>query len=1208
MKKFCLLLTVFSVLLTTTMAQTNRYWADFEKSALPATTGRVHDFATTFRLLSLDTEIFRSQLPRQGAPAVRMQLPLPEGGLADVWVKNDPVMAPGLAMQFPEMQTYRLWSADGGHISGRMGWTAEGFHATLRSPEGMVYIDPYLSTDSRYYTVYDVRTNLQAADWASFECGVTGEEVSSDDVYREEAAHDHSQGTARFGGPPVLQRKYRLAMACTGEFSQFHGGTVETALAAIVVIVNRLNEVFEAELAIRVELIASNASIIFLDAANDPYTNTTESMLSQNPGVLNNLIGFNNYDIGHVISTGPSVGQGVASLRGVCGFSKGAATSTRQSPQNDPFTINIVAHEMGHQFGANHTMSSCQNVNPGTAYEPGGGTTIMAYAGICPAGNNLQTNSDPYYHASSIESIIEHTRLGGGNTCAERIAVGNTEPTVEIPLEDGFYIPISTPFELTATADDLEDAAALTYCWEQFDKQEGVETLPGSPTGNVPIFRTFLPIAAPNRVFPRLSRIINNTSDVSEVLPTYSRNMTFRCTVRDNHPGAGGTAWDEVAFLATETAGPFLVTAPNTTGIVWRSGDYRQVSWNVANTDNELVNCRLVNIRLSVDGGLTYPYMLLQETPNNGSAFVTVPQVSSNQARIRVEAADNIFFDISNANFSIQPANQPGFTVSSDVVYQELCIPNSTTFNFETASVLDYAGQLTFSVVEQGLPANLIAGFDNAVVAAGGSTTLNVNLENVRFSGLLPIQIQVTAADLDTTYRTVWLRLYDTDFSDLQQLLPVQGEAGVVLTTAFSWSSSANALSYDFQLATDPLFGASSLVSLEEVTDTTYSPTLLFAPNQLHYWRVRPRNECGEGPWREPFVFHTVNAVCDTLTATDVPVAIPGTGPAPTRESQIFVPFSGTISDINLPRVDIRYVSVNKLEVTLISPAGTQVRIYDKHCGGTNRIFIGFDDQAPNAIGCPPDDGIVFRPTNPLSAFAGENTQGTWTLRVRATQSGGSPGAIQNWSMEFCASAQPQSPVLVTNDTLFVRPSQSNPVTRSLLLVEDADNSPAELQYRLVTPPAKGELYRAGNALAVGDRFSQLSIDAGNIVYAHAGGSAVNDRFSFVVEDGTGGFIPVQSFNIVIDPNAIVSTEDLSVDGLAGFSLFPNPAADWVKMQTAAPLSQDTPVRVVNVHGQILTTTLLRQGQQEWLLDLAAYPAGIYFVQLGSVSQRLVVR
>jgi hypothetical protein len=164
------------------------------------------------------------------------------------------------------------------------------------------------------------------------------------------------------------------------------------------------------------------------------------------------------------------------------------------------------------------------------------------------------------------------------------------------------------------------------------------------------------------------------------------------------------------------------------------------------------------------------------------------------------------------------------------------------------------------------------------------------------------------------------------------------------------------------------------------------------------------------------------------------------------------------------------------------------------------------------------------------------------------------------------------------------------------------------LQYRLVTPPAKGELYRAGNGLAVGDRFSQLSIDAGNIVYAHAGGSAVNDRFSFVVEDGTGGFIPVQSFNIVIDPNAIVSTEDLSVDGLAGFSLFPNPAADWVKMHTAAPLSQDTPVRVVNVHGQILTTTLLRQGQQEWLLDLAAYPAGIYFVQLGSVSQRLVVR
>lgn len=1208
MKTFFHLL-LFILCAVSLSAQQQNPWRDQEKSALPLfSSGRSHDFASTFRLMSLETSALQAQLPAPGAGARRMYLPLPQGGFADVWVKEDAVMAPGLAAQFPEIKTYRLWSATDDGISGRMGWTPQGFHATFRSPEGVTYIDPYWSESTRYYTVYDVKSNIDAELWAGFRCDVTGDPVSPEDLYPEIAAHQHDHATAARFGPPILQRKYRLAMACTGEFAQFHGGTTESALAAMVTIVNRLNEVFEVDLAIRVELIANNASIIFLNPQTDPYTNQTDDMLGQNPGVLNNTIGAGSFDIGHVISTGPASGQGVASIRGVCGANKGAATSTRNVPQGDPFTINILAHEMGHQLGANHTMSSCQNVNPGTAYEPGGGTTIMAYAGICPPGNNIQPNSDPYYHTASLQEIMAFTRNGGGDNCAEKTSFGNTEPEVTIPLENGFYIPISTPFQLTAEAVDMEDESALTYCWEQFNRQEGVETLPGMPTGNVPIFRTFNPTASPTRVFPRINRIISNTSDVSEVLPTYSRDLSFRCTVRDNHPSSGAAVWAQVDFFATSTAGPFRVQIPNTGNEVWKVGQYNEVRWDVANTDNALVNCQRVNIKLSVDGGFTYPYTLLTDAPNTGTAFVTVPDALTSQARVRVEAADNIFFDISNDNFDILPATEPGYTISYGPLFQELCLPNVAVIDFTTTSILDYDSLVTFDVYE-GLPAGSVATFTPATLVPGESTQLSLDFSNANYDGLLEVVVRAIAPGLDTAYRSIFLELFDTDFSQLSLVEPPQGQAGIVLSTDFEWTLAPNALTYDFELATSPAFGASVVDQDQGLTGNTYSPGILFQPNTLYFWRVRPNNECGPGEWLEPFVFHTVNAVCDTLTAEDVPVVIPGTGPLPTRQSQIFVPFSGTISDINLPQIDVRYAPVRNLEISLISPspANTRVKLFDENCGGTNRVFLGFDDDAPNTILCPPDDGIVFRPVNPLSAFANQPTQGIWTLEVKVVESGfGSPGSIQNWSMEFCAAASPLSPALIVSDTLFVRPADGNPITNDLLRVEDPDNTPFELQYTIVTPPAHGTLYFLNDPLTAGGQFRQTTIDAGNLLYVHDGSNTQFDRFTFVVQDGTGGFLPVEAFDIKIDEGATVDTDEPVVDEQQ-FWLFPNPAQEFVRLRAAAPLDEDQLVRVINVHGQLLASTTLRKGLNEWVLDTSTYPAGIYFVQLGTYAQRLVV-
>ncbi|MCB0639064.1 MAG: hypothetical protein KDC54_20685, partial [Lewinella sp.] len=592
-------------------------------------------------------------------------LPLPSGELVPVTIANDPILGPGLAARYPEIQTFRVLP-NRSVRGGRIGWTNHGLHATLRTADGVVYIDPYFNTRRDYYTVYYANDAGDQVE-TSFVCENEPQTFEVETLYQAGERQDIAALEAL--GAPVMLHRYRLAVAATGEFTSYHGGTVEDGLAAIATIVNRLNEVYEVDIAVRFELIDGLDDVIFTNALLDPYPGLSPGDLWEiNNSVLFDSIGPANFDIGHLFDTGPGAGGGIGFIGSACGPNRGQAVSGMANPQGDPYTINIVAHEMGHQMGGLHTMSSCQNVQPQTSYEPGSGSTIMAYTGICPPGNNLQVNSDAYYHTNSLQLIFGFMHNGNGAACANPQDFGNTRPDVIVPYEDGFYIPISTPFELTGEAIDTEDTE-LTYCWEEYDKEEDIQAPPGSPEGNSPIFRSRPPNPSPTRVFPRIETIVSNGSDNSEVLPTYTRTLTFRCTVRDNHPGAGGFSYDQVQFFSTASAGPFRVLIPNTSTIAWHVGDYQEVLWDVANTNNSLVNCHFVNIKLSTDGGYTYPYTLLENAPNTGTAFVTVPDAVTDEARIRVEAADNIFFDISNADFAIQPATAPGYTLDLNPLY-----------------------------------------------------------------------------------------------------------------------------------------------------------------------------------------------------------------------------------------------------------------------------------------------------------------------------------------------------------------------------------------------------------------------------------------------------------------------------------------------------------------------------------------------------------
>ncbi|HSP05745.1 MAG TPA: putative Ig domain-containing protein, partial [Acidobacteriota bacterium] len=338
---------------------------------------------------------------------------------------------------------------------------------------------------------------------------------------------------------------------------------------------------------------------------------------------------------------------------------KASAASTFSNPSGTTWIVDLVAHEMGHQLAAHHSFNGttgfCNgNRTASTAWEPGSGTTIMSYSGSCGA-ENVQNYSDPWYHVGSHDEIVSSIL---SDACDIETSTGNNPPTVNAGPD--YTIPQSTPFTLTASGSD-PDGDPLTFFWEEYNI--GTASPPNTDDGSRPIFRSFQPTTSPSRTFPQLSDILNNTTTLGESLPTTNRTLTFRVTARDNRTGGGGVADDSMTVTVSAASGPFQVTSPNT-GVTWNGGTSQSVTWNVAGTSGPPVSTASVNILLSTDGGNSFPITLLASTPNDGSENITVPVLSTTTARVKVEAVDNIYFDISDTNFTISTAGCGTITVS----------------------------------------------------------------------------------------------------------------------------------------------------------------------------------------------------------------------------------------------------------------------------------------------------------------------------------------------------------------------------------------------------------------------------------------------------------------------------------------------------------------------------------------------------------------
>ncbi len=644
-------------------AQTARVLTDVAESSIPIK-GERYTTAKRYRTLHLDKQSMQQFLmsaPEKGLNAGRnsntiFNMPMPDGSSTRFAIYETSVMEPELAAKFPEIKTYAGQGIDDPTATVWLDQTPLGFHAMVLSPKGTVFIDPYSKGSTEDYICYFKKDQIKKGTW---NCETAGSYNTDNfkSIIPKELYAQKSSGTQL--------RTYKLALACTGEYAAFQGGTVPLAMAAMVTTMNRVNGVYETEVAIRMNMVANNNLLIYLNAATDPYTNNNGStMLSQNNTNCNTVIGAANYNIGHVFSTG---GGGIAGLGVVCGGNKGFGVTGSGAPVGDGFDIDYVAHEIGHQFGGNHTFNSVLgacgggNRNASTAYESGSGITIMAYAGICST-DDLAPNSIAYFHTASFDEIVNFSTTGGGNACAATTPTGNAIP-VFTNTGTPKSIPISTPFVLTGSATDA-NGDALTYSWEEYDL--GPSGAWNVQSTSAPMFRPFAPTTSGSRTFPKISDIINNTTTVGELLPNQARTLKFRLTVRDNRAGGGGVIHPDTPLNITvvNSGGAFAVTAPNT-AVNWTGGTTQTITWNVSGTTGSGINTANVKISLSTDGGNTYPITLLSTTPNDGSENITVPNIATTLARVKVEAIGNIFFDISNVNFTITPVSFTSITTSA---------------------------------------------------------------------------------------------------------------------------------------------------------------------------------------------------------------------------------------------------------------------------------------------------------------------------------------------------------------------------------------------------------------------------------------------------------------------------------------------------------------------------------------------------------------
>ncbi|WP_339622746.1 immunoglobulin-like domain-containing protein [uncultured Winogradskyella sp.] len=671
-----LLLLIISMSTGLLFSQSKQFFKK-ETTSISSLSKANHKNLKDFLLFSVDANALKQQLlsaPDRSnfrSPSnVIISVPNYNGKLERFTIKEASTMHPDLQVRYPEIRSYIGQGIDNPSSVLRFSLSPAGLSAMILSNDGAsTFIEPTQS-GSNLHIVFNRKNRTNFND--DFECLVT-----------EELNRSIGSGFVAKNADDAVLRTYRLAVSATGEYTQYHGGTKAQALAAMNTTMTRVNGIYETDFNVTLQLIATTDAVIYTSTSSDPYGNTTSGYNSQLQNTLTSVIGEANYDIGHLFANLQNNGN-AGCIGCVCvNGQKGSGWTSHVVPEGDPFDVDYVAHEMGHQFGGNHTWTFGGNEGANAQMEPGSGSTIMGYAGITGP-TDVQSNSDPYFHARSIEQVTNYIKT---TSCQTNTNTGNSVPTVNAGLN--YTIPRGTAFVLEGSATDADSGDALSYCWEQYDENNAASTNPSVSATSGVAFRSFNPTSDSERYFPRLATVKTGvTAWQWEAVPNVARNLNFRLTVRDNQAGGGTNNSDDMRVTVNGTAGPFVLNTPNT-NVTWDAGTSQTVTWNVAGTTGNGVNAANVDIFLSTDGGDTYPIPLATTVSNDGSHTIVVPNNQGSQNRIMVRGSNNIFFDISNANFTIGApvvcsANVPTGLTASNIS------TNSATLNWDAVSGASY--------------------------------------------------------------------------------------------------------------------------------------------------------------------------------------------------------------------------------------------------------------------------------------------------------------------------------------------------------------------------------------------------------------------------------------------------------------------------------------------------------------------------------------
>lgn len=1185
MKKFLL----FAFVLFSINAFSQNYWHVVDENSIllgrNQERGVIPRSYTAYKLNIEELSVYLEKAPKQfnqKEQSIPVGIPMPDGEITIFDVVKSPVMMPGLAKKYPNIKSYKGISQEDPKVNIRFNLGANGFFASIYKKNHNIYIDPFASENKDYYISYYTSEYKIDISNVNLTCGLTQEQIESefnnDEVTPEELLSFRDETTC----DSVRQYNYRLALACTGEWGQRHGGTKEKALSDMVTSVNRINQIYENEFAIHLNLINNNDTLIQLDPDTDPYANPTSggALLGQNHDALYNLIGRNSFDIGHVFTNSCTDVGGIARLSSVCADFKAMGVTCHYSNDLNYIITNVTAHEMGHQFSALHTFNNCSGNESSTGFEPGGGTTIMAYCGLCGP-NNVEYPCLETFHAFTIDQVKEFSRVGGGSQCAEIISSDNTAPVVNLDYEDGFYIPLNTPFVLEGNAYDCE-GDELTYSWEEMDL--GPITQIGNPQQNSPLFTATEISDSPIRYFPSMDKILINDFNNSEILPNYGRDMNFRFIARDNHSEAGGTDWEDVSFKADSFSGPFLVTYPNSFD-KFTPGEAVEITWDVANTDNDKVNCKKVDILLSVDIGKTFPYTLKYHTQNDGKELVYIPDTITNRARIMVKASNNIFFDIANYNLKIKESTDTTFLFDIDEISQKVCLPYSIESSIRTRGLNEYSDSIRFEI--SGLPQNTEYTIVPQIVKPGEIANIQFNFDNVTENGFFePIILGISTSG-DTISRSFAWEFNSNSLNKLDIKAPQINSSGVAQNPTFRWTKQDFFEYTNIYISKSPSFPEDETISKSFLTDTFFTPKTVLDYSTLYYWKLEFINSCGNNSLDTIYTFSTLARDCKEYSTDENAKLI---NSKEITKASIFIENDIAVTDLNV-KMKGEHSSFKQIRAFIVSPNLDTVLLFgNKSFNYQGPFSLTFDDEAFAYLKSRPKG--VFKPDSLLSKFNGASAKGEWVLNVKDVVSQLN-GTLQDFSMFLCTNKIFDNPTIENNNLLKIPYNAKWTIGNDKLKVVDNNNVASELTYTITKEPIYCKLYKNNTKLTVGSQFTQSDIDNSSIKVEYSGLEDVSDRFYFTVIDGEGGWIGITPFELLTDVS-INAVDDLLYKYV---QVYPNPTSS--SFSVSIDKAGEYNMELFDIEGKKILSKVVN-GESTSNIDLSQFNSGIYLLKLNN--------